>query len=98
MDLMLKSTQLLSSSKARLRNAAVNCLSSLLQPASIANWDASNIKAMSTFWKIANQVFRDVFIQAFQVRENEELLKQLLELMNKILINISQFMLPNQVC
>lgn len=95
-DMMLKTTQLLTSSKPQLRTAAVNCLTSLLQPASINNWDANNIQAMGTFWKIANQVFRDVSIQAFQVRDNEELVKQLLELMNKLLINCSQFMIPNQ--
>lgn len=95
--LILKTTQLLSSPKPQLRNAAMVCLNSLLQPSSIANWDANNTKVMSTFWKISSQAFRDISLQILQIRENEELLKQLLELQHKLMQHSTRFLNLNQV-
>ncbi|GAB5590022.1 Ras GTPase activating protein ira2 [Umbelopsis nana] len=94
--LILKTTQLLSSPKPQLRNAAMVCLNSLLQLSSIANWDANNTKVMSTFWKISSQAFRDISLQILQIRENEELLKQLLELQHKLMQHSIRFLNLNQ--
>lgn len=96
-DLLLRTAHLLSSPKPQIRNAAIVCLNSLLQPSSIANWDANNAKVMSTFWKISTQVFRDIAIQTLQIRENEELSKQLLELQHKLMQHVNRFIQPNQV-
>jgi hypothetical protein len=97
-SLLLKTTYLLSSPKPTLQTMAAACLVGFYQPTSLSNWGSNSSNMVSTFWGTSTQVVRDICIQIYQTRENEESLKQLLELLHRLLLLSSQFMLQNQVC
>ncbi|KAI9283473.1 hypothetical protein BC943DRAFT_100701 [Umbelopsis sp. AD052] len=95
-SLLLKTTYLLSSPKSAIQTMAAACLGAFYQPSSISNWCANNSKIVSNFWMCSTQVIRDICIQLFQIRENEDSAKQLLEVFYRLMRLAVEFVTPHQ--
>ena len=75
----------------RIRNAAIDCLSQLHSAENVRHWGPSSTLT-NNFWKISSQTIATMARQILDFRQNEELSKNLLELLSKILVSRNTFL------
>ncbi|KAI8370897.1 hypothetical protein EDC96DRAFT_502763 [Choanephora cucurbitarum] len=75
----------------RVRNAAIDCLSQLHSAENVRHWGPSSTLT-NNFWKISSQTIATMARQILDFRQNEELSKNLLELLSKILVSRNTFL------
>lgn len=82
---------LMKHSDRRVRRSAVDCLIQLHDSSIIIHWGPS-FTLIHNFWKISSQTVLAIARQILDNRQNEDLLKSLLELLAKILISRNSFL------
>ncbi|KAI8357236.1 hypothetical protein BD560DRAFT_197971 [Blakeslea trispora] len=75
----------------RVRKAAMDCFSQLHSAENIFHWGPSSTLT-NNFWKISSQTITTMARQILDFRQNEELSKNLLELLSKILVSRNTFL------
>lgn len=89
--IMTSMIQLMKHNDRRVRRSAIDCLTQLHDSSIIIHWGPSST-LINNFWKISSQTVLAIARQILDNRQNEELLKSLLELLAKILISRNNFL------
>jgi neurofibromin 1 len=75
----------------RVRRSAIDCLIQLHDPSIIKHWGPSST-LLFNFWRISSQTVLSMARQILDNRQNEDLLKSLLESLAKILVSRNIFL------
>lgn len=89
-------TNLLKHNDKRMRLAVTDCILKLHDTHIIYHWGTSEM-LISNFWKVSSQVTMLLSRQIMDVRQNEEGLKNSLEILSKVLASRNSFLAETTV-